>query len=304
MNEVSINTRAKDLMNWFEPVLKRRELSLEIRAMTLAGKFSVYIHDDKYNISRSKEYYPLDFLSGNVAYDICKLVEEVLKARKEKEAGEYVQCNIKDSNVQSYSDIPKSINKESDTLWVDRIMFNGRATIIFWTDNTKTVVKCSDEDDDDPYAAVAQAYMKKIFGSNNQFKKMVDQFLPEEEKEILKFDPWIALRASVISEAEHRIISKENQENLKKANEKVFSDIKGPTTTKVQIISEKDAEGLRKALSKIGEALQPKEKCKTNCKCVDCKHWEYVGDLGWKCGLFGEMVCTVNKCIEFEPKEE
>lgn len=56
-----------------------------------------------------------------------------------------------------------------------RIICNGPATIVFWNDNTKTVVKVAEGDDDNLYAAVAFALAKKLYGSNSHFKKLVDR---------------------------------------------------------------------------------------------------------------------------------
>lgn len=43
-----------------------------------------------------------------------------------------------------------------------RVIFNGPATIVFWTDGTKTVVKCHGEKFD-PEKGLAMAAMKKRF---------------------------------------------------------------------------------------------------------------------------------------------
>lgn len=110
---------------------------------------------------------------------------------------------------------------------LNKIIFNGPATIVLWNDGTKTVVKCSDFDVDDPYAAVAQAYMKKIFGSNNQFKKMVDKWLPEEEdhRDFMDAMSYIAhcfkVPDSIVKKQE--IISKENVEQIKETVEGDFN---------------------------------------------------------------------------------
>ena len=50
-------------------------------------------------------------------------------------------------------------------IFIDKIIFNGPATIVYWDDGTKTAVKCKP---DDPYSkdvGVAMATLKKILGS-------------------------------------------------------------------------------------------------------------------------------------------
>lgn len=60
---------------------------------------------------------------------------------------------------------------------IKRIILNGPATIVFWNDGTKTVVKISNDDirgdKYDPYTSVAYALAKKHFGTNSAFKRKV-----------------------------------------------------------------------------------------------------------------------------------
>jgi len=45
-----------------------------------------------------------------------------------------------------------------------KIINHGPATIVFWDDKTKTVVKCSDNDEFDPDMAITMACLKKMVG--------------------------------------------------------------------------------------------------------------------------------------------
>lgn len=56
-----------------------------------------------------------------------------------------------------------------------KIIVNGPATIVFWGDDTKTVVKWSPSDRFDVDTAFVYALAKKIFGSNSAIKKLVDR---------------------------------------------------------------------------------------------------------------------------------
>lgn len=64
-------------------------------------------------------------------------------------------------------------------LQIQRIIVNNLATIVFWEDGTKTVVKISDADMEDGkydiYAGVSYAIDKKLFGNNSAFKREVDR---------------------------------------------------------------------------------------------------------------------------------
>lgn len=65
-----------------------------------------------------------------------------------------------------------------------KIMRNGPATIVFWEDGTKTVVKKMPGDKDDIYAAFCAAFTKKHFGSNEKVKAVVDSLTQLSEDEV------------------------------------------------------------------------------------------------------------------------
>ena len=57
-----------------------------------------------------------------------------------------------------------------------KIIFNGPATIVMWTDGTKTVVKQSKLDNYDYEKGFAMCVVKKVFGDRyNAIRKMVDE---------------------------------------------------------------------------------------------------------------------------------
>ena len=62
-----------------------------------------------------------------------------------------------------------------------KIIHNENAVIVFWRDNTKTVVKKMEGDTDDVYSAYAQALAKKIFGGTCTVHKMVDRAVKKEK---------------------------------------------------------------------------------------------------------------------------
>jgi hypothetical protein len=62
---------------------------------------------------------------------------------------------------------------------IKRVMFNPPATIIFWSDDTKTVVKCQEGDTYNPETGFALAYLKKLLGNDNTFNKEIDKWVPQ-----------------------------------------------------------------------------------------------------------------------------
>ena len=68
-----------------------------------------------------------------------------------------------------------------DKFTPNRILRSGPATIVFWADGTKTVVKRAPDEEDNAYAAFTAALAIKIFGSNSKLKKIVER-KKEEQK--------------------------------------------------------------------------------------------------------------------------
>lgn len=65
---------------------------------------------------------------------------------------------------------------------IKKVIFNGPATIIFWDDGSKTLVKCTEKDTFDYEKGLAMAIAKKNLG--NDFRKTFKKWLPKESKKI------------------------------------------------------------------------------------------------------------------------
>lgn len=64
---------------------------------------------------------------------------------------------------------------------IQRVIFNDPATIVYWADGSKTIVKCGPHDIFEPEKGLAMACMKKMFGNNNAFHSVLKEYLPKEE---------------------------------------------------------------------------------------------------------------------------
>lgn len=56
-----------------------------------------------------------------------------------------------------------------------QILKNKNATVVFWNDGTKTVVKCAPGTTPNDYDAFTAALAIKIFGNNSALKKMIQR---------------------------------------------------------------------------------------------------------------------------------
>lgn len=60
------------------------------------------------------------------------------------------------------------------------VIFNGPATIVFWSDETKTIVKCAEDDKFDREKGLAMAIAKKLLGNEGNYYNEFKKWLPEE----------------------------------------------------------------------------------------------------------------------------
>ena len=101
-------------------------------------------------------------------------------------------------NYVPYSDLYNRITFDTQTSKqkamnsITNVIFNNPATIVFWSDGTKTVVKCDERDEFDPEKGLAMAICKKHFGGgfyNDIFKK----WIPKEETPEIEIDGQITM---------------------------------------------------------------------------------------------------------------
>lgn len=64
---------------------------------------------------------------------------------------------------------------------IKNVIFNDSATIVIWTDNTKTIVK-ADGEPFDPEKGLAMAISKKFFGNKGYYYDIFKKWLPKEEE--------------------------------------------------------------------------------------------------------------------------
>lgn len=64
-----------------------------------------------------------------------------------------------------------------DGRWsVKKVIYHAPATIVYWDDGTKTVVKCDNRDTYSKEAGLALCYMKKILGSSRAFNDVLKEW--------------------------------------------------------------------------------------------------------------------------------
>lgn len=86
--------------------------------------------------------------------------------------------------------IPKNNIDISNT--IKKVIFNDPATIVFWKDGTKTVVKCENEAYD-PEKGLAMAISKRVLGDKGHYYETFKKWLPKDNTKAAKHtNNWIA----------------------------------------------------------------------------------------------------------------
>ena len=66
---------------------------------------------------------------------------------------------------------------------IKNVIFNDPATIVFWDDGTKTVVKCQPGDSFDPEKGLAMAITKKAYGNKGSYCNQLKKWLHKSKKQ-------------------------------------------------------------------------------------------------------------------------
>ena len=131
---------------------------------------SISITPQYWQLGSTESYAPADAASSYIDYTnlYTKAQEDILncfnKVHGKKEEPE------SDMNKKDKKD---EICQYDGVYFPKRIVFNPPATIVFWKDGTKTVVKCSEGETFNEYNGFCAALAKKIFGYNSQLVRLV-----------------------------------------------------------------------------------------------------------------------------------
>lgn len=130
---------------------------------------------------------------------------------------------------------------------IKKVKFNPPATIVFWTDNTKTVVKCKGEDYD-PEKGLAMCISKKVLGDKGNYYEVFKKWLPKEDD------------SDVVQKVLEHIKPQTFEFELKPIdiNQRLFEVLTGaPGKTTIQFDATKKSEPAKKSVDKEKEESEP-----------------------------------------------
>ena len=86
--------------------------------------------------------------------------------------------STRDYHMMYCHNTPATARRANNLPKIKDVIFNNPATIVFWEDGTKTVVKCGKDDNYDAEKGLAMAMVKKMLGNEgkyyNEIKKWVE----------------------------------------------------------------------------------------------------------------------------------
>lgn len=145
---------------------------------------------------------------GTLLYDCFgTIMNEAAKEAKEKTFREEVcaKLNARTDNIlkeRAYVPFPvppiQFINVKGK--WKPHIIFNGAATIVFWVDGTKTVVKCKESTEYNAEEGLRWCIIKKLLGDSPEFWNFIKGAVPEDKADKNKYSVWAK---KVIAQAKH-----------------------------------------------------------------------------------------------------
>lgn len=93
-----------------------------------------------------------------------------------------------------YESISKlDYDRRPDLPDIKKVIFHDPATIIFWEDGTKTVVKCQEGDVFDPEKGMAMAITKKALGNKGNYYNKIKAYIKDYKEDSLSTSINISL---------------------------------------------------------------------------------------------------------------
>lgn len=71
-------------------------------------------------------------------------------------------------------------SKQSPRIQINRVIYNDPYTIVLWSDDTKTIVKCQEGDTYNPNHGLALCLAKKLYGNTNKFNDVIKDHLVDD----------------------------------------------------------------------------------------------------------------------------
>jgi hypothetical protein len=76
----------------------------------------------------------------------------------------------------------REYERRNSMFGIKNVIYHYPATIVYWCDGTKTVVKCGENDIYDPEKGLAMALVKHFLGNKGNYNNLFRKYLKEAEE--------------------------------------------------------------------------------------------------------------------------
>lgn len=149
--------------NFYQAVAELKEASIK------AGKFEIPIRIDSFEVKSCAG----EAETGSMDFTFYSLPDQF---------AEYCKNDVK-MTEEVYKMWPKINPFLAQGCGIKKVIFNDPATIVMWTDGTKTVVKAENEAFDEE-KGLAMAISKKALGNKGNYYNTFTKWLPKEEEAV------------------------------------------------------------------------------------------------------------------------
>lgn len=118
------------------------------------------------------------FRGASIVFSVVKHLESdsyVLRPLEYK-------LNYKDMRYNEALNAIREYERRNSMFDIKNVIHHDPATIVYWCDGTKTVVKCGENDIYDPEKGLAMAIAKKVLGNEGNYYNRFKKWLPKEEE--------------------------------------------------------------------------------------------------------------------------
>lgn len=148
--------------------------------------------------------------------------------------------NDKQYDNDLFSAIMEGLKKQK-SLAPEKVIYNNPATIIFWNDGTKTVVKAHDGDQYDPVVGFLLAVMKRFYGNKSAYNDILRKVgCFEKRAEMMEHEAYIP--TDVFETFKNKV--KNATEAIKSINQKIVEHMEARTAqdkSTIEVIPIKEA---------------------------------------------------------------
>lgn len=145
----------------------------------------VTVKDERYGVIFARTTIDSSFVDiyegTTITFSVVKCPEYDTYVLKKVAYRPKSEDDIRNEKLNAMRDAIREYERRNSMFGIKKVIYNNPATIVYWCDGTKTVVKCGENDIYDSEKGLAMAISKKVFGNGGNYYNQFKKWLPKEE---------------------------------------------------------------------------------------------------------------------------